>query len=136
MTLLEDGAFHLEDGVTVSDGTYSWDTFEKEVIEEKYRILADFLDTSEDHGMSFMYHLLELIRKKDEKIHFARLVYYLSRMEPDKEGSQKENYQYFSQKIYKWLRSAQAEKECRQLKTAMNIYAYKNRKKEAGEDEN
>lgn len=133
VTLLEDGAYHLEDGLRISDGTYTWSEFEEQVLGEKYTALCQFLDGSEDHGMAFMYHLLELLRQKDDKINFARLVYIMSRMEPKEEGADKERYEKFSQKIYQWIRSDDSDKDCRQLKTAMTLYAYVHRKKEEGD---
>ena len=78
--------------------------------------------------MSFLYRMLELIRNQKEKINFARFVYHLSRLEPDKEGEKKEKYRKFSRKMYQWV---QSEKDCRELKTAINLYAYMHREKGA-----
>jgi len=72
--------------------------------------------------------MLELIRNQKEKINFARFVYLLSRLEPDKEGEKKEKYRKFSRKMYQWV---QSEKDCRELKTAINLYAYMHREKGA-----
>lgn len=52
----------------------------------------------------------------------------LSRLEPVEEGEEKERYHQFSKKMYVWI---QSEKDCRQLKTAMNLYAYMHREKGA-----
>ena len=78
--------------------------------------------------MSFLYRMLELIRNQKEKINFARFVYLLSRLEPDKECEKKEKYRKFSRKMYQWV---QSEKDCRELKTAINLYAYMHREKGA-----
>lgn len=133
VTLLEDGEYHVieENGevVKISDGTYSWEEFESNVLEEKYQVLQEFFGQSEDRGMNFMYHLLELIRNRKEKINFARYVYLLSRMEPDKK-EEKENYNQFSKRMYEWIKE---EKNSRQLKTAMTLYAYMNREEEKDE---
>ena len=75
-----------------------------------------------------LYRMLELIRNQKEKINFARFVYLLSRLEPDKEGEKKEKYRKFSRKMYQWV---QSEKDCRELKTAINLYAYMHREKGA-----
>ena len=47
--------------------------------------------------MNFLYNLLELIRNQDEKINFARVVYILSRLEPDKKDQalEKKNIRSF-----------------------------------------
>ena len=70
--------------------------------------------------------MLELIRNQSDKINFARFVYLLSRLEPVNEGEKKEKYRRFSRTMYEWI---QSEKDCRELKTAMNLYAYMNREK-------
>jgi CRISPR-associated protein Csm1 len=134
VTLFPDGERHsLQDevGMTVSvnDGTYNWNTFEQKVVGEKYHSLDKFFTASDDRGNSFLYHLLALIRNRKEKIYFARYVYLLSRLEPDKEAppEQIENYKEFSEKMYRWYLE---ETDCRELKTAMNLYAYLKRKRE------
>ncbi|MCM1326310.1 MAG: type III-A CRISPR-associated protein Cas10/Csm1 [Bacteroidales bacterium] len=143
VTIFPDGSRHgivNETGKekVISDGTYSWQEFEQEVLGEKYRHIYEFFETSEDRGKNFLYHLLELIRLRSEedKIHFARYVYLLSRLEPDKNAppEQKAAYKEFSLKMYQWYQGANAEADCRHLKTAMNLYAYLKRDKEESAD--
>lgn len=138
VTLLEDGQYHtVEDGnggwKTVSDGTYGWEELEQYVLGEKFRAVSRFFGISEERGRNFLYRLLELIRSRDEKINFARYVYLLSRLEPGKDAApeQKEAYREFSSKMYRWMKSGE---DCRQLKTAINLYAYLTREKEETED--
>lgn len=138
VTLLEDGERHLveneEEEKEISDGTYSWKELEEEVIQEKYRTLCDFFEGIDDtRGMSFLYRMLELVRGHEEKINFARMMYLLSRLEPSEEGSQKEKYRQLSKKMYQWIQSDQ---DCRQLKTAINLYAYIHREKGVHTNEN
>ena len=138
VTLLEDGERHLveteEEEKEISDGTYSWNELEEEVIREKYRTLCDFFEGIDDtRGMSFLYRMLELVRGHEEKINFARMMYLLSRLEPQEEGPQKEKYGQLSQKMYQWIQSDQ---DCRQLKTAINLYAYVHREKGVHTNEN
>lgn len=83
--------------------------------------------------MSFLYRMMELVRGYEDKINFARMMYLLSRLEPTEEGAQKEKYRQLSQKMYQWI---QSDKDCRQLKTAINIYAYIHREKGANINEN
>lgn len=144
VTLLEDGESHeiIVDNETksISDGTYQWDCFKDKVVAEKYRTLAKFFDTTEKRGKNFLYKILELIRQQErmlkgegDKIGFARLVYLLTRLEPAQEGDEKETYRYFSKCMYQWIQSPE---DCRQLKTAINLYAYMNRERGEGTDEN
>ena len=131
VTLLQDGEIHLvDDGdeeKEISDGTYSWKELEEGVVQEKYRALCDFFEgIDETRGMSFLYRMMELVRGHEEKINFARMMYLLSRLEPTEEGPKKEKYRQLSQKMYRWIQSDQ---DCRQLKTAINLYAYIHRTK-------
>lgn len=130
VTLFEDGEGHEIDGEKkkekISDGTYSWEELEQEVIGEKYRVLQEFFGNTDERGMAFLYRMLELIRNQKEKINFARFVYVIARLEPKEEGEEKERYRLFSRKMHEWI---QKEKECRQLKTAMTLYVYMHREK-------
>lgn len=112
-----------------AEGTYSWNEFEDRVIQEKYKVLYDFFTISEERGTNFLYQLLELLRNREEKIHFARYVYLLSRMEPEKGAppEQKEAYRIFSGNMYRWIKD---DEDCRQLITAIYLYVYLTREKE------
>ena len=131
VTLLEDGVKHKELGqdgyyMNISDGTFGWNELVDEVIAEKYNCIREFFDDAGERGINFLYNLLELIRNQDDRINFARIVYILSRLEPDKEA-EKEHYSRFSQNIYKWVKDG--DKDIRQLKVAMNMYSYMRRDK-------
>lgn len=133
ITLLPDGEVHKmvsnKETVSISDATYNWDIFEKKVIGEKYNTIRDFFDNSSERGSAFLYRLLELIRGRRESVNFARYVYLLARLEPDKKANEKQQelYKEFSRKMYKWIES---EEDCRQLKTAINMYVYMTRESE------
>lgn len=133
ITLLPDGEVHKmvfnKETVSISDATYNWDIFEKKVIGEKYNTIRDFFDNSSERGSAFLYRLLELIRGRGESVNFARYVYLLARLEPDKKANEKQQelYKEFSRKMYKWIES---EEDCRQLKTAINMYVYMTRESE------
>lgn len=137
VTILPDGENHEEadpqsgDTIMVSDGTYSWQVFENEVIGEKYQAIREFFQSSEDRGKSFLYHLLELVCRQEDKVNLARYVYLLAKMEPGNESSNEEKgrYKEFSRNMYQWIREG---KDCRQLKTAINLYAYSIRDEEEG----
>ena len=133
ITLFEDGEEHaVTDGsriCQVSDGTYTWEEFRTLVFGEKYRAIQEFFGQSEEKGKNFLYNLLELIRNQGDRINFARYVYLLARMEPGVKSSteEKERYREFSAKMYQWIKN---EPDRRELKTAINIYAYITREKE------
>lgn len=136
ITLLPDGCKHKESDSNKKflDGTYSWEDFINRVLGEKYIAIKDFFDNSEERGKSVLYKLFELIRNSGDKLYFARYIYLLSRMEPgDKATSeQKELYRKFSKNMYLWYNN---EKSKRELKTAINIYAYMNRNEEMEENQ-
>lgn len=115
-------------------GTYSWKEFETQVLSEKYKVVYNFFQNSEERGKNFLYNLLELLRNRKEKINFARYVYILSRLEPEQEAKkeEKEAYRKFSSKMYQW---AGDDEDSRQLITAIYLYVYLTRKKEESCDE-
>lgn len=128
VTLLRDGRRHIVqnkngESIQIDDATYSWTEFEENVLGEKYQTICNFFEISDERGNNFLYNLLELIRSRDEKINFARYVYLLSRMEPDRKSSleQKKNYREFSEKMYQWIKNGS---DSRQLRTAITIYVY------------
>ena len=120
-----------KNAITVLDEShvYPWDEFQKKVVEEKVRILKWYFEQTEERGMSFLYHLTELLRNSEEHINVARYAYLLSRMEPDKNSSkeEKEAYQIFSRKMYEWGNDTV---EKRELITAIYLYVYLKRDKE------
>lgn len=132
VTLFEDGAVHEEAAanssrLTISDGTYSWAELEKDVLGEKYPCIAEFFAASQEQGKNFLYKILELLRRRQDKINIARYVYLLSRMEPDKDadaGEALKRYRTFADRMLQWI---QDERDTRQLKTAIQIYAYMTR---------
>ncbi len=140
VTIFPDGQYHdVRDEAgevrTVGDGTYSWQEFEQYVLGEKYQHIYRFFQISEERGKNFLYHLLELIRNRGDKINFARYVYILSRMEPEEEasGEQIQAYKEFSLKMYQWYQGENGDTDCRQLKTAIHLYAYLRREREESE---
>ena len=135
---LEDASKSIADekknAITLFDEnhTYHWDELVTNVLEDKYRIIHDFFQNTEERGKSFLYHLLELFRNRTETINLARLAYLLSRMEPEKDAAQEEKDRYyeFSRKIYDWQKN---EKDAREAITAIYIYAYTIRSEEEQE---
>lgn len=123
-----------KDAITLwnEDHCYKWSEFRDKVVGEKMQALKEYFDNNESRGMSFLYHLTDLLRNYKEQINIARYVYLLSRMEPDEkcEDEVKEKYRMFSEKMYRW---SQEETDRRELITAIYLYVYLNR--EQKEDE-
>ena len=140
VTLPSDGGTYKEkntDGriVELDEGTFSWDDLTDKVIGEKLQAINAFFEeffsvNSEDNnerGKNFLYNLLELLRGRSERINFARYVYLLSRLEPDKSAGKKEKERYaeFADKMVRWHEN---DEDVRQLKTAILLYVYLTRK--------
>lgn len=120
-----------KNAVTLFDenNTYGWKDFTDDVLQEKFREIKTFFDSSEDRGKAFLYHLLELLRGEKEKINTARYVYLLSRLEPEQDSpkEQKEAYRRFADKMYQWRKEPENR---RRVITAMYLYTYLTREKE------
>ena len=120
-----------KDGITLfedsGENTYKWEDFENKVM-TKHHLLSSFLDTEDqDRGKAFLYRLLELMRRADDRINIARCAYMLARLAPSNNPRKEEAYREFSKKAFAWIRDPAARRE---LITAIHIYLYINRKKE------
>lgn len=119
------------------DGRYSWKTFTEDVLADKYATIHSYMTLTKNRGKAFLYHLLELLRNREERFHRARFVYFLSRMEPDDPNNpdypeERRAYQAFSAKMYQWSSTAESR---RQAVSAIYLYVYMQREKE-GEKQN
>ena len=117
-------------------GSWKWDEFTRLVAGEKLQTLIGFFARFEDKGNSYLYHMVDLLRHRNEKINLARLAYFLARLEPKRDENrneaqeiQWEEYRKFSKQIYAWMRN---EKDTRELLMACYLYVYLNRTR--GED--
>ncbi|WP_300276480.1 type III-A CRISPR-associated protein Cas10/Csm1 [Peptacetobacter sp.] len=126
-----------------SENTYKWNEFNEKVIGEKYFTIENFFKNQRERGNTFVYRILELFNNKEDKINIARLAYVLARLEPQKPNKkddeslkifekEKENYMEFSKKVYKWIKN---EEDSKQMKTAILLYVYNNRKDMEGKNE-
>ena len=99
------------------------------------RNLQNFFKTCTKYSMNFIYHLLELLTQRDQKINLARYAYLLAKMEPDKSAKEleKEAYRKFSRDMYHWMMDKE---DAEQLVMAIQLYVYLNRKNEEDTDEN
>ncbi len=106
--------------------TYSWDTFSKQVMGEKFALLDRFFANQEERGMAFLYRMTDLLRQAEtEKLNLARYAYLLARLQPQRGSKSYDNYQEFSEKMYAWACNPQ---DRGQLVTAIYLYVYMNRK--------
>ena len=121
--------------------TYQWDQFIDSVLDGKFKILQSLLAVSRDGVVSettrmpfmrtSMYRIMELleeiVKAKANTIHKARLLYTLSRMEPEKATEQqKEAYQKFVATMYNWI---QTKESVRELLSAIHLLIYSLREK-------
>lgn len=107
--------------------TYDWDSFEKQVLGEKYALLDSILADSDDFGNSFLYNIIDLLRQaENDTINIARLAYLLARREPSPSSPQslQDSYRHFAITVYRWALNAE---DRRQLVTAILLYVYHNR---------
>jgi len=107
--------------------TYDWSTFENQVLGEKYATIDALFATDGEHGNSFLYNIIDLLRGEERSgINIARLAYLLARREPKKGAPEdvRKAYARFSANVYGWALDAE---QRRQLLTAMIIYTYNNR---------
>ena len=121
-----------KNSVTIFDSPYSycWDDFVNIVLGEKLDLIKRFMNEMQNRGNSFLYNVLDLLRNSDEKINVARLIYLLSRLEPEQKNStlaQQKIYKEFSEKIYNWSRDGEQRKY---LICALMIYVYLTRNEE------
>lgn len=120
-----------KNAVTLFDknNSYGWNDFIDDVLGVKFKEMEIFFESSRERGKAFLYHLLELLRDEKEKIHTARYVYLLSRLEPEQSSSEKEKeaYRRFAEKMYQWRKEPESR---RRVITAMYLYTYLTREKE------
>ena len=121
-----------KNSVTIFDSPYSycWDDFVNIVLGEKLDLIKRFMNEMQNRGNSFLYNVLDLLRNSSEKINVARLIYLLSRLEPEQKNStlaQQKIYKEFSEKIYNWSRDGEQRKY---LICALMIYVYLTRNEE------
>lgn len=105
---------------------FSWESFEKEILGEKLKIIQGFLDRTDDYGTSFLYHLLSLLTHREKKINIPRFAYVLSRMEPPGSAPDYDKMQYkeFSANMFDW---ASDDSDAAEAAVAIILYIYLHR---------
>lgn len=106
-----------------SKNVFQFDEFIDSVYQDKFKQIKNFFDNETERGKTFIYKLLELIRNrnKKDKINFARLAYYLARLEDDTPKDKLEEFKEFKCNMRNWYDD---EKEIHQVEMALILYIY------------
>ena len=125
---------------------YTWDRFIQSVLGEKFNMLQSILAISKEGPISdslkmpftrsAMYRIMELleeiVRDDVETIHRARMLYTLSRMEPERSSEvQLEAYKKFVSMMYEYTKDKESTRE---LLTAIHVLIYGLREKRKREE--
>lgn len=110
---------------------FSWEEFERSVLEEQYRPLENFLDSSPvsssggNAGKALLYRLLELLRDSGP-LNRVRFLYTLSRLEPPADSGEVawENWLAMARRLQ---RSYEAPESRRALLLSLCLYIYAHR---------
>lgn len=97
------------------------DEFINDVYYDKLVKIRQFFTKQSNRGKSFAYKLLSLLRSRNEedRISFARLAYFLSRLEDDAEDT--EAFHQFKESMLGWYDNAH---EIKKVETALSLYIY------------
>jgi len=107
--------------------TFTYDVFIKDIYKNKLNVIRTFFDKESERGKAFLYKLLDLIRSRDEKdrISFARLAYYLARLEESSKN--KKEFAQFKHQMREWFDDSE---QIRRVEMALVLYVYEIRKDE------
>lgn len=112
------------------DNVFTFSEYIQDIVFDKLSVIREFFENEQDHGKAFAYKLLDLIRNRSEKdrISFARIAYYLARLE---EASQnKDGFGKFKQLMIDWFNDND---EIKRAEMGLMLYIYEIR--EDGYDE-
>lgn len=115
-----------------SGNTYSWEVFERSVLEEKLAELDRFFAGDKtQRGTAFLYRILELLRQAQadpaQKLPLARIAYMLARLEPSRAAPNYKHYKQFQSKVFSW---ALTSGDRAALITAIYLFVYQNRRED------
>lgn len=108
------------------DNIFTLEEFENDINNHKLSIIRRFFNSQESHGKSFIYKLLTLIRERSEqdRISFARLAYFLSRLEEQTPKDEKPNFINFKREMINWFNT---KKEIEKAELSLVLYIYETR---------
>lgn len=130
--LLDKAKLSGKDRITLfsEDNVFTFSEYIQDIVFDKLSVIREFFENEQYHGKAFVYKLLDLIRNRSEKdrISFARIAYYLARLE---EASQnKDGFGKFKQLMIDWFNDND---EIKRAEMALMLYIYEIR--EDGYDE-
>ncbi|MBT8800000.1 type III-A CRISPR-associated protein Cas10/Csm1 [Lactobacillus delbrueckii subsp. bulgaricus] len=119
--LLRTAKFAGKDRIVLfsKENILTFDEYKNDIVMGKQRIIQEFFDGESERGKSFIYKLLSLIREREDRISFARLAYFLTRLEDA--SSNKEGFNKFKRNIMNWFND---DKEISQTELALTLYVY------------
>ena len=103
------------------DNVFAFDEYVNDITFGKLNVIRNFFENEDEYGKAFAYKLLDLIRSRDEvdRISFARIVYYLTRLE--NAADDKENFRDFRKSMIDWFNDG---REIRKAEMALMLYIY------------
>jgi CRISPR-associated protein Csm1 len=110
-----------------TDLVFDWDTLRDEIIEVKYRRIADFFAGNQERGAAFIYRLLGLLSDWDDPMSLVHWVYLLSRLRDVSDDGPA--FKVFSDQLHRWFST---ERDKKQLRVALYLYMYANRDEKKG----
>ena len=108
-----------------SQNTFKFDVFIDDIWQDKLGLIRTFFYSQTERGKVFLYKLLQLIQERDEndRISFARLAYYLARME--NEATDKVAFQTFKISLKE---AFEDKEEIKKYEIALRLYLYETRR--------
>lgn len=112
------------------DNVFTFSEYIQDIVFDKLSVIREFFENEQDHGKAFAYKLLDLIRNRSEKdrISFARIAYYLARLEETSQN--KDGFGKFKRLMIDWFNDND---EIKRAEMALMLYIYEIR--EDGYDE-
>lgn len=130
--LLDKAKLSGKDRITLfsEDNVFTFSEYIQDIVFDKLSSIREFFENEQDHGKAFVYKLLNLIRSRSEKdrISFARIAYYLARLEETSQN--KDGFGKFKQLMIDWFNDND---EIKRAEMALMLYIYEIR--EDGYDE-
>lgn len=130
--LLDKAKLSGKDRITLfsEDNVFTFSEYIQDIVFDKLSVIREFFENEQYHGKAFVYKLLDLIRNRSEKdrISFARIAYYLARLE--EASKNKDGFGKFKQLMIDWFNDND---EIKRAEMALMLYIYEIR--EDGYDE-
>lgn len=130
--LLDKAKLSGKDRITLfsEDNVFTFSEYIQDIVFDKLSVIREFFENEQDHGKAFAYKLLDLIRNRSEKdrISFARIAYYLARLEETSQN--KDGFGKFKRLMIDWFNDND---EIKRAEMALMLYIYEIR--EDGYDE-